>query len=96
MKDPILNKSEKKILDAFDSGKLKHVRSARKETGRYQQYAKYTLSKSRNINIRLSERDFRKMKAIAMEKGLPYQTFIGSLLHQYSSERRHTVSQVAQ
>lgn len=82
-----MNKEEKEILKAFELGKLKRVKGAGKEKGRYQQYARQTLSKSRNINIRLSERDLQKIRALAAEKGLPYQTFISSLLHQVSGRR---------
>ncbi|MCH8986918.1 hypothetical protein IIA94_01980 [Patescibacteria group bacterium] len=80
-----LDKNENKILEDFEAGKLKGVKNRKKETARYQQYAKSTLSKTRNINIRLSHRDLQKIKALATEKGLPYQTLISSLLHQYSN-----------
>jgi len=82
-----LDKNENEILKEFESGKLQSVKNAKKEAGRYQGYAKYTLSKARNINIRLSDRDLQKIKALAAEKGLPYQTFISSLLHQYPEKR---------
>lgn len=82
-----LDKEEKKLLKDFESGDLKPVKDAEKEKARYTQYARYTLSKSRNINIRISERDLRRIKALAAEKGLSYETFIDSLLHQYSSRK---------
>ena len=47
-----------------------------------QKYATNTLNKTKNINIRLSEKDLHKIKVKAMEKGIPYQTFIASLIHQ--------------
>jgi len=80
-----LDKNEDKILKEFEDGEFKKVKNARREATRYQQYAKHTLSKPRNINIRLSDGDLQKIKALAAEKGLPYQTFISSLLHQYSN-----------
>lgn len=82
-----LNKDEKNILTDYEAGKLKRVKGLEKEKIRYRQSAIYTLRKSKNINIRLQERDLRRIKALAAEKGLPYQTFISSLLHQYSSRR---------
>lgn len=81
-----LTKDERNILAKFESGKLRRVKGARKEAERYEKYATYTLSKPRNINIRLSQKAFRKIKAIAAQKGLPYQTFISSLIHQYSAK----------
>jgi len=48
-----LDKYEKEVLDAVENGKVKRVRAIRSEKYRYQKYARRTLSKSRNINIRL-------------------------------------------
>lgn len=79
-----LTKDEKSTLTKFESGQLKRIKSTRKEARRYKEYATYTLSKPRAINIRISQKVFRKIKAVAARKGLPYQTFISSLIHQYS------------
>ena len=80
-----LDKNEKELLEDFDAGKLKGVAGAKKKVPRYKQYAKETLNKTRHINIRLSNKDLQKIKAKAVEKGMPYQTLIRSLLHQYSA-----------
>jgi len=87
-----LDKEEKEILEAFEAGKLKRMKGFEKEKEKYQQYARHTFSKPRSINIRLSERDLQKIRALAAEKGLPYQTFISSLLHQFSSRRTGDVA----
>lgn len=80
-----LTKDEKDILTKFGSGKLKRVKGAQKETRRYKEYANFTLSKPRTINIRLSQKTYNKIKAVAAGKGLSYQTFISSLIHRYSN-----------
>jgi len=87
MKKNKLNKEEKELLKEFESEKFKRVRGVEKEKERYRKYAKQTLSKSKSINIRISERDLQKLKSLAAEKGLPYQTLISSLLHQYTSRK---------
>jgi predicted DNA binding CopG/RHH family protein len=46
-----------------------------------QQAARNTLKKTRNINIRLTERDLHKLKVRAAEEGIPYQTLAASILH---------------
>lgn len=79
-----LDDYEKKVLEAYEKGKLKTVPNAKKEIARYRAYAKASLDKTKNINIRISERDLFKVKALALEKGLPYQTLISSIVHQYS------------
>ncbi|MDO8594830.1 MAG: antitoxin [bacterium] len=81
-----LTKEEKNVLTRFESGKLKRVKDAKKEAARYKGFADYTLSKPRTINIRLSQKTFQKVKAVAAKKGLPYQTLISSLIHQYSTK----------
>ncbi len=80
-----LTKEEREIITAYESGHLKTVPNFEKEKARLEAIARFTMKKNRSINIRLTERDLQKVKAKAAEKGLPYQTFIGSLLHQYSS-----------
>ena len=79
-----LDQKEKKILKDFESDKFKRVSDLKTNLSRYQEYARESLNKRKNINIRLSEKDLRKIKVLAMEKGIPYQTLVSSLLHQYS------------
>ena len=81
-----LAKEEQKILKAVEAGEFKSVRNLKQAKKNAVYAARNTLSKTRNINIRLSDKDLQKIKALAVEKGLPYQTFISSLLHQYSAK----------
>jgi hypothetical protein len=78
----MIDKDEKDILEAYDTGEL--VSSG---TGgvlkKYQKYAEYTLEKTRNINIRLSEKTLLGIKRKAVEEGIPYQTLVSSILHKY-------------
>ena len=80
-----LTKEEQKILKAVEAGEFKSVHSLKQAKKNAVYAARNTLSKTRNINIRLSDKVLQKIKALAVQKGLPYQTFISSLLHQYSS-----------
>ena len=84
-----LDKKEKEILADFDKGGFASVKKIRSEKAKYQNYAKLTLSKSRNINIRLSEKDLQKIKSKAVARGLPYQTLLSSLIHQYAGENEN-------
>lgn len=43
--------------------------------------------KSRNINIRIAERDLSLLRERATREGVPYQTLITSVLHRYVSDR---------
>lgn len=80
-----LDPEERELLRSVEAGEWKPVRNFAKEKKRIQAIAKATLDKTRNINIRLSQRDVLRLKARAMEEGLPYQTLAASLLHKYAS-----------
>lgn len=56
----------------------------KKEKRRYEAYAHYSLSKQKRINIRMTERDLKKIRAKAIEEGLPYQSLISMLIHKYT------------
>jgi predicted DNA binding CopG/RHH family protein len=81
-KNLTLNVEEKEITKAIETDKIIPVDNVKTEIKRYKQIAKATLDKTRNINIRLTERDLLKIKSKAMETGIPYQTLVTSILHQ--------------
>lgn len=56
----------------------------RKEKKQYESYARYSLNKQRRINIRMTERDLKKIRAKAIEEGIPYQSLISMLIHKYT------------
>ena len=78
-----LTKEEKQILEDFEKGEFKPVKNEAAQKRKYRKYAQFTLSKTRNINIRLSEKDLLKLKSKAIEEGIPYQTLVSSILHKY-------------
>ena len=56
----------------------------KKEKKKYEEYARYSLGKQKRINIRMTERDLKKIQAKAVEEGLPYQSLISMLIHKYN------------
>jgi len=56
----------------------------RKQKKQYEVYARYSLNKQKRINIRMSERDLKKIRAKAIEEGIPYQSLISMLIHKYN------------
>ena len=80
-----LTEEEKEELEAIENalekGELKSVPGFAKRKKELQQIARNSLNKTRNINIRLTERDLYKLKAKAIEEGIPYQTLASSILH---------------
>lgn len=83
MRAVVLSDEEKEILEAFEKGLL--VRSENTEELKKDliKAAKNTMKKTKNINIRLSEKDLLKVKAKAAETGIPYQTLLSSVIHQF-------------
>jgi predicted DNA binding CopG/RHH family protein len=81
MKDYDLDPEEQKILEEFEAGAYVTVPDLAERKQAIEKYAKNTLNKTRNINIRLSERDLHRLKAKAIEEGIPYQTLSSSILH---------------
>lgn len=79
-----LDEYEKEILRDFETRKPRPNPNLQKEIKRFQAYAKAALDKTKNINLRISEADLLKIKALAAGKGIPYQTLLASLIHQYS------------
>lgn len=81
-----LDKEEQEILDAYERGEFKSVKNFAKRKKLLEEYARNTLNKTRNINIRLTERDLYKLKAKAAQEGIPYQTLAASLIHRSTAE----------
>jgi predicted DNA binding CopG/RHH family protein len=81
MKYYTLDEEEQALFEAVENGEFVSVDDLPKAKREAMAAAKNTLNKTRNINIRLSERDLYKLKAKAIEEGIPYQTLASSILH---------------
>lgn len=76
---------EMAILNALENDTLVRSVDADEEIALARKAAKEYLSKSKNITIRLSIGDVTIIKNRAQETGIPYQTIISSLIHQYAT-----------
>ena len=81
-----LDKKELEIIKDFEKGEFKSIGKLKSEKAKYQKYARVLFNKTRNINVRLPEKDLQKMKSKAAVKGIPYQTLVSSVIHQYVNE----------
>ena len=77
------DKEEKDILDAYDKGAMKTSVPSKKEEKKIKTMAENTFRKDRRVTIRLYDHDLKGIQKKAMEKGMPYQTMISSMIHQY-------------
>ena len=87
MKDYKLDKEEQELLKSIENDEWVSVDNLQDEIKEHQEIAKNSLKKDKRINIRLSSFDLEALKTNAVEMGMPYQTLISSILHQYISGR---------
>lgn len=87
--DVKLDDYEQEISDAIDQaldkGELKSVTNSEEELDFAKKAAANFLRKDERITLRLSSGDLARLKQKAAYKGLPYQTFISSILHEYAA-----------
>lgn len=95
MKNIKLDKEELAILTDVDAEKYISLKQTDKEAfvskkADFEAIAKNTLktiTKKKAYTLKLFENDVDKIKTMALEKGLPYQTFIASILHQVANKQ---------
>lgn len=80
-----LDEEEQEILEAFEKETLKRVENFEEEIAFSKQAAENFFKKNARLNIRISSNDLMQLKRKAAYKGLPYQTFIASILHQVAA-----------
>ena len=78
-----IDKEEMELAKSLETEKWVSDLS-KKEKRQYEEYARNSLTKQRRINIRMTERDLKKIQAKAIEEGLPYQSLISMLIHKYN------------
>jgi len=78
-----LTKEEKEILDSFEKGEWVPVADLSKRRKELAEYAGNSLKKDKRLNIRISERDLTELQRKAIKEGLPYQTYVASIIHKF-------------
>lgn len=79
-----LDEEERELLEAFEDEKLVPIEMNKSEIEELRTAAGKALNKSSRINIRIPQRDLKKIKERATESGIPYQVLITAILHQYA------------
>lgn len=90
-KDPfenlVLDKYEQEIEDALEKGEFIPVPNEKKEMERYKSYFKSMNKKNKRISIRIAEQDLLEIQKKAIKTGVPYQTLVVAILHQYAKNK---------
>ncbi len=82
-----LDAFEQDILSSYEAGELKSTSPSKTDLAKFKAATTASIIKDRRINIRLSSPDLMDIQARALEEGIPYQTFIASILHKYAAGR---------
>jgi predicted DNA binding CopG/RHH family protein len=93
MKKYKLDSEEQAIIDVIEQGEYNSLKDAdpeafEKAKQELQQVATNTLerlTRKKSYTMKLIEHDVEQIKVMALERGLPYQTFIASVLHRVAS-----------
>jgi len=80
--DPI-DKEEQDFMESIERDEWKPVKNLKQEKEKAVVAARKTLKKDKRINLRISEKDYHQIQIKAIEEGIPYQTFISSIIHKY-------------
>ena len=78
-----LDKEEAEILNAYDEGSMTLSTPSKAERAKIKTTAENTFRKNRRVTIRLYDHDLKGIQKKAMGKGIPYQTLISGMIHQY-------------
>lgn len=82
-----LDAFEKEILSDYETGQLNSTSPSTTGLAKFKAAATATIIKDKRINVRLSAPDLMDIQARAIEEGIPYQTFIATVLHKFAAGR---------
>lgn len=90
--EEVYSKEELELFEQIEAGKYNSMprEKLEKEKDLYKQVATNTIKKitrKKSLNLRVYEDDISSIKGIALEKGLPYQTFLASIIHQIATKQ---------
>ena len=78
-----LDQEEKDLMESIEHEEWRSVKNIKIEKEKAIAAARNTLKKDKRINLRFTQKDYRRIKIKAIEEGIPYQTLISSIVHKY-------------
>lgn len=79
--------NEKDLLESYENDEWVSIENIEVEKEKYRQYAEATFKKDKRVSVRITRKNLETIQKKAMEEGIPYPTFIESILHKYASGR---------
>ncbi len=84
MKNNYIDNQEKELMNSLEDFDLSQIKNDEENSKLLKKSAKEFVKKEETkMNIRISSSELEKIKAVALQEGLKYQTFIKSILHKY-------------
>ena len=84
MKNKYIDKEEKYLIEDFEKIDYSRIKKPnKKEQTQFKNAASNYLKKETKMNIRIDPMELEKIKEVAENEGLRYQTFVKSILHKY-------------
>ena len=82
-----IDEEEREIVESLKDLDVEAIKNDRENIERLKKAAQdYIDKQNKTITLRISSKDLEKIKQIAAKRGLRYQTFIKSVLHQIIEE----------
>ncbi|MBI5218293.1 MAG: hypothetical protein HY958_05115 [Bacteroidia bacterium] len=81
------SKEENEIITAFKAGSLKKSKNIQDDMITAKKTALNTFARTKQISIKLTEKEIVKLKVKAIEAGLFFQSLIYALIHNYTDNR---------
>ena len=81
--DDKLDAEEQELADSILRGEWKTVDNFEEKKAALEQAARNHMRKQERVTFRITKHDLMLLKQKAAKKGLTYQTFIASILHQF-------------
>ena len=84
MKTNYIDNQKKELISSLDDIDFSQIKNDEENSKLLKKSAKAFVKKEETkMNIRISSSELEKIKAVALQEGLKYQTFIKSILHKY-------------
>jgi len=84
METNYIDNQEKELINSLEKIDVSQIKNDEENSKLLKKSAKAFVKKEETkMNIRISSSELEKIKAVAMQEGLKYQTFIKSILHKY-------------
>lgn len=80
-----LDRYEADLVQAIENDEFVPVTDQKSEIDKLTSYAANALKKDKRVTIRIAQHDLDQIQKRALETGIPYQTIVTSVLHQYAS-----------